>query len=70
MGDVVAEHGAGVVLDELSNPAIHKAIQRVRDDFQAFQKRARTAGHKLARLHDPRTTLDYLESAMNSDTSA
>ncbi len=70
MGDVVAEHGAGVVLDEMSNPAIHKAIQRVRDDFPAFQKQSRTAGQILARLHDPRATLDYLASAMNSDTSA
>ena len=70
MGDVVAKYGAGVVVDELSNSAIHEAVQSVRSEFSAFQERALAAGQILARLHDPRATLDYLESAMNSDTSA
>ncbi len=66
MGDVVAKYGAGVVLDELSNSAIHEAVQSVRGEFSAFQERALAAGQALACLHDPQSTLDYLESAMSS----
>tara|TARA_B110000438_G_scaffold30743_1_gene30176 strand:+ start:550 stop:1665 length:1116 start_codon:yes stop_codon:yes gene_type:complete len=69
MGDVVTKYGAGVVLDELSNATIHDAVQHVREDFPAFQKRAQAAGQALARLHDPRATLCYLESAIKFSTT-
>ena len=69
MGDVVTKYGAGVVLDELSNATIHDAVQHVREDFLAFQKRAQAAGQALARLHDPRATLCYLESAIKFSTT-
>jgi len=66
MGDVVAQHGVGMVLDELSNTAIHAAVQKVKDNFSIYQERALKAGHMLARSHDPRHTLELIEKAMNA----
>ena len=64
MGDVVAQHDAGVVIEELSLEAIHSAVQRVKAQFPMYRDRALLAGRILAQVHEPKGTLELIQKAM------
>ncbi|MDG2212317.1 MAG: hypothetical protein P8M70_00680 [Verrucomicrobiota bacterium] len=64
MGDIVDQHEAGVVIEELTLEAIHLAVQRIKAQYSIYRERAVLAGRVLAQAHEPKGTLELIQKAM------
>ena len=51
---IIADRGAGIVIDSPVSEAITEAVKNIQSDYRAFAARAVATGSEIRRTHDPR----------------
>ena len=62
MGDTAERYAAGIALDRYAPMAIQQAIDHIIKNYEAFHLNAKRAAQELAKLHDPKNTLSFINA--------